>query len=402
MHEAVKQPYAHIERTAKAAKNLVVRPVCYFLKDRALNTLVAYAAIKVIVLLGGVLVAIIGTKYHVLAAAPSFPSVLTIWDGGWYTGIALNWYAEGYPNSAAFPPLYPLLIKVLSFNQPVLIPWVAVILSNAFSFVGLYFLYKLVPLVVDQKYRLRICFAYMVFPVLIVVGLVAYSEALFLALTIGAYYFWKRSKFGFAALLAAGSIFTRQVGAFILIIFVVDMVYGYWSRRDIPQVFKQLSVIVVTSASVGALYLFYYLTFGDPFIVARVEAANWDQTLSVWNVIFVTGLSLVGIDVQPLSHFSLSPTPLIAVSSVILAATAICLLKRDAALAAYSLISVLLFLSLSTRQSFLRFVAATFPLYLFFGLMLSSDWRKNLPVGVIAIIVAIENMCIWVSGAWLY
>ncbi|MGZ4933882.1 MAG: hypothetical protein ACXV49_05245 [Halobacteriota archaeon] len=399
MFESVEQTYVRIVRTAQ---ELIRRPVCYFLKDRALNTLVTYAAIKVIVLLGGLLVAMAATRYHILAAVPPFPELLTNWDGGWYTGIARNWYTEGYPNSAAFPPLYPLLIKVLSFNQPAVIPWVAVILSNAFSFVGLYFLYKLVPLIMEERYRLRVCFAYMIFPVLIVCTLVAYSEALFLALTIGAYYYWKRSRFAFAALLAVLSIFARQVGAFILIIFVVDMAWEYWSRRNTQRMLKQLRVIAVTCLSVGALYLFYYLTFGDPFIVARVEAANWQNTLSVAHVYFNIGLSLIGVDVQPLSNFTPFPVPLIAVSSALLAATAFCLLRRDAGLAAYSLVSVVLFLLMSTRQSFPRFVAATFPIYLFFGLMLSRDWKKNLLVGVIAVIVAIQNMTIWISGAWLY
>ncbi len=401
MFEIAEQTYVPIVRTAQ---ELIKRPVYYFLKDRALNTLVAYAAIKLIVLLGGVLVARVTREYRVVTG--SFPALLTNWDGGWYVGIAQDWYAHEYPNSAAFPPLYPLLIKALSFNQPTTMPWVAVILANAFSFVGLYFLYQLVPLIVDKKYRLRICFAYMVFPVLIVCNLVAYSEALFLALTIGAYYFWKRSQFGFAALLAACSIFTRQVGAFILIIFVIDMLYGYRTHRNAPQVLKQLAVIAITCVSVGALYLFYYLTFGDPFIVARVEAANWQNALSIAHVVSTLKLSLIGVDVQPLTTFAPIPFPLIAVSTAVLAATVFCLLKRDAALAAYSLISALLFLLMSAYQappqSFLRFVAATFPMYLFFGLMLSNNWKKNLAVGVVAVIVARENMYIGLSGVWLY
>lgn len=71
--------------------------------------------------------------------------------------------------------MYPLLIKIFSLNQPTLMPWVEVLISNAFSFIGLYFLYKLVPFVVNEKYRLRVCFAYMVFPVLLVCNLVSYS-----------------------------------------------------------------------------------------------------------------------------------------------------------------------------------------------------------------------------------
>jgi hypothetical protein len=112
-------------------------------------------------------------------------------------------------------------------------------------------------LVVNEKYRLRVCFAYMVFPVLLVCNLVSYSEPIFLAFTIGAYYYWKREKFGYAALLAVFSIFTRRVGAM-------------------------------------------------------------------------------------------------------------------------------------------------FPLYLFLGLMLSDNWHKNIVIGTIAVVIAIQNMFIWTTGAWLY
>lgn len=50
----------------------------------------------------------------------------------------------------------------------------------------------------------------------------------------------------------------------------------------------------------------------------------------------------------------------------------------------------------------MRYIAAIFPLYIFLGLMLSDNWRKNIVIGVIAIVIAIQNMFIWISGAWLY
>ena len=393
----------HYSIITQKAKKLLMRPVRYYLKDRALNTLVTYGGIKAVVLLGALIAAFIATAIHQLPALPSFPYSLTNWDGSWYTNIAYSGYAYNYPYSAAFPPMYPFLIKVASFNQLTLIPWVAIILSNAFSFVALYFLYQLAPLVVGKKYRLRTCFAYMVFPVLIVCGLVAYSETIFLAFTIGAYYFWKRSKFGFATLLALGSVFTRQVGALILVVFAVDALYAYWSRRDAKLAYRQLIVIGVTCASVAALYLFYYVVFGNALILAHVEATNWGNALSPANVFYVIGLSLAGIDVRPIAASAIpSPVPLIILGAIVVVFAAICLRRRDVALSIYSLFSVTLFLSMSARQSFVRYVAAIFPIYLFFGLLLSSNWKKNLFVGVLAVAIAVQNMYIWLSGAWLY
>src|SRR5450830_355159 len=207
---------SYYSAVARRAKALLKCPLHYYLKDRPLNTVVMYALIKAIVLLSAVLLSL---RYQPSALFRN-PVFLANWDGNWYRGIAYHGYAFGYPYSAAFPPMYPLLIKIFSLNQPALMPWVEVLISNAFSFLGLYFLYKLVPLILDKKYRLRVCFAYMVFPALLVCNLVSYTEPIFLAFTIGAYYYWKREKFGYAALLAIFSIFTREVGAFILVIFL--------------------------------------------------------------------------------------------------------------------------------------------------------------------------------------
>ena len=377
---------------SRNVKQNIARPIRYYLADKALNTLVIYAAIKIVVLVGALLVALIATRYQ--HPMPVFPASLTRWDGGWYISIARSNYVEQYPYSANFPPLYPVIIKLLSFNQPSAMPWAAIIASNVFSFVALYFLYRLVPLIINERYRLRVCFAYMVFPVLIVCSLVAYSEALFLALTIGAYFFWKQDKFGLAAALAIGSVFTRQVGVLILVIFICATLHEYWFKRDTKRVLRQLAATVATAAGVGALYLFYYVRFGNPFIVMQVlaKAPFWNNTFSPYNVVRSLGLSFFGPD----------PVPFVAIGALVLVATFVCLYKRDVTLSAYSLLTLLLLLSISHQWSFVRYLAATFPVYLFFGLMLFNDWRKNLIIGSILVAVAIQNLYVFFTGAWLY
>jgi hypothetical protein len=259
-----------------------------------------------------------------------------------------------------------------------------------------------VPLILDEKYRLRVCFAYMVFPVLLVCNLVSYTEPIFLAFTIGAYYYWKRAKFGYAALLAIFSIFTRQLGAFILVIFAVDMLYGYVAHRERSRVIRQLAVIAITCAGVGLLYLFYLYRFGNPFIVSSVEAANWKNTLSVANLF--NNVRTYGFQAPSLAPFNYAVVPIFLVDTLLVVATILALLKRDLALSAYSFVSFGTCLSLSPggNNSFVRYIAAIFPLYLFLGLMLSDNWRKNIVIGIIAIVIAIQNMFIWISGAWLY
>jgi hypothetical protein len=387
---------SYYSAVAYRAKALLKRPLHYYLKDRPLNTVVLYALVKAIVLLSAVLLSL---RYQP-SALFQHPVFLAKWDGGWYEGIAYHGYAFNYPNSAPFPPMYPLLIKIFSLNQPTLMPWVEVLISNAFSFLSLYFLYKLVPLILDEKYRLRVCFAYMVFPVLLVCNLVSYTEPIFLAFTIGAYYYWKREKFGYAALLAIFSIFTREVGALILVIFLVDMLYGYVSHRERSRVIRELAVIAVTCAGVATLYLFYLYRFGNAFISPQVQAASWGNMISSANISHNVVNALAGLRIGLVNY---SAVPIILIDALAVLATVLFLLRRDLALSAYSFVSLLLFLSLSNLGGFMRFVAAIFPIYLFFGLMLSDDdWKKNITVGVIAVVIAVQNMYIWISGVWLY
>lgn len=382
---------------SKKVQALVARTIQYYTKDRLLNTLVVYAAIKIIVLLGAIAISL---RYQPTALLQD-PMFLSRWDGGWYQGIAYNGYAYNYPNSAAFPPMYPFLIKIFSLNQPAAMRSVEVLISNAFSFLGLFFLYKLVPLVVDEKYRLRVCFAYMVFPVLLVCNLVSYSEPIFLAFTIGAYYFWKRARFRLATFFAIFSIFTRQIGAFILIIFLFDMLYGFFSQRQRSQVIRQLVVIIITCAGLGTLYFFYFYRFGTPFIVSSVEAANWKGTLSVANLFY--NVRVYGFQGPSGEPFNYAIVPIFLIDALLVMATIVTLLKRDLALSAYSFISLATYLFLNTwPNSFVRLVAGIFPLYIFLGLMLSDNWQKNIIIGVIAVVIATQNMFVWISGAWLY
>lgn len=381
--------------------SLLMRPAHYYTKDRPLNTLVTYGVIKAIVLLGAIAASLLYQPQALLQT----PMFLAKADGVWYTGIAYEGYAFSYPYSAPFAPLYPFLIKVFSVNDPALMPWVGVLLANAFSFLGLYFLYRLVPLVVDEQYRLRICFAYMVFPALTVCSLISYTEPLFLAFTIGAYYFWKQSRFGFAALLAILSVFTRLYGAVILVIFLVDTLYGHVSGRKRSGAINQLAVIGATCAGVATLGLFYYYTFGDPFAAARIQATLWHNSFSITNLLEnVRIYGFEGLSRVTLSYpFNFSAVPILLIEALLVVATAIFLLKRDPALSAYALVLLVIFLSLSQIMSFMRHVAAIFPLYFLLGFLLSVDWKKNVTIGAIALVVAIQNMFLWIIvGEWLF
>jgi hypothetical protein len=150
------------------------------------------------------------------------------------------------------------------------------------------------------------------------------------------------------------------------------------------------------------LYLFYLYRFGNPFIVSSVEAAFWEDTLSVANVF--NNVGAYGFGVPSLKPFNYAIVPIFLVDILLVVATILALVKRDLALSTYSVVSLVFSLLLHPGgcNSFVRYIAAIFPLYLFLGLMLSDNWRKNIVIGTIAVVIAIQNMYIWISGTWLY
>ena len=77
---------------------------------------------------------------------PGFLSYWAHWDGAWYVEIATEGYGERAPQSTAFFPLFPLLVRLGSFvgGGPAL--W-GVLVSLAATLFATYFVYR-----VAEKY----------------------------------------------------------------------------------------------------------------------------------------------------------------------------------------------------------------------------------------------------------
>ncbi len=379
----------------------------YYLKDSPFSTLVTYALIKVGVLVPAIIIALKYAPEGLFYVSKYSNFFLARWDGNWYIGIAhVGYHGFNYPASTAFAPMYPLLIKVLSGNNFAYMPLSAVLIANAFSFLGLYFLYKLVPLVLDETYRLKVCFAYMVFPILTLSGLVAYSESIFLAFTIGSYYFWKTEKYLLASLLAVCSIFTRQLGILIIVIFVVDTLVGYVTKQHKDQdqqqnhkrILKRVLVLLTSVAGAGAFYLFYYLISGTPFILLEAQSffSNSFSPLKVLPYVIVRFMADM-----PKEQAYTATVPIMLLMTIVIIATALFFFRKELSLSVYAIAQLLVYLSMSYPNSFFRWTASIFPIYLFFGYMLFDDWKKNAFVGILAVAVVIQNIYVWITGGWV-
>lgn len=154
------------------------------------------------------------------------------WDGGHFKGIAESGYAFSY--QVVFFPLYPLLIKALTFlNIPVL--WGGLIISNLSAVAALFFLYKLVNLDFEENISKKTVFLTLAFPTAFYFTAM-YSESLFLLLTVTAFYMARKNYWFFAFLLAALASITRLTG--LIVILAIGLEYFLKTVR-LPE-FKEI------------------------------------------------------------------------------------------------------------------------------------------------------------------
>ena len=141
---------------------------------------------------------------------------LTSWDGWWYLGIARDGYhaaplVEGY-HDYAFLPLWPALIRLLSWPWPELAGPIAVILANVLFVAGLVILVRLGEKVVGPERAALGAILLAIFPYSAVFSM-AYAESLFLCLSTGAFLAAERDRRLLAGILIALAAVTRLQGA---------------------------------------------------------------------------------------------------------------------------------------------------------------------------------------------
>jgi hypothetical protein len=145
---------------------------------------------------------------------------LTTWDGWWYLGIARDGYhvaptVDGY-HDYAFLPLWPMLIRVLSWPWPQFSGLVAVLIANA-AFVGaLVLLVRLGERVVGRERAILGAALLALFPFGAVFSM-AYTESLFLLLTVGAFLAAEMDHRPAAGILIALSALCRLQGAILVV-----------------------------------------------------------------------------------------------------------------------------------------------------------------------------------------
>ncbi|HET7677517.1 MAG TPA: mannosyltransferase family protein [Candidatus Limnocylindrales bacterium] len=195
---------------------------------------------------------------------------LTSWDGWFYLGIVREGYhaapVAGVYHDFAFLPLYPLLVRVLSWPWPEQAGLVAVLLSNVAFLVAMVLLYELGRTRMPAHRAARAATLMAIFPFGFVFAM-AYTESLFLALTVGSFLAAERDRRVLAGLLLGLACLTRIQG----IVLVIPLAW-LWLSRDGWRPRPNLVTLGLAPLAVVGFFAYTTSLTGDPraFFTAQV------------------------------------------------------------------------------------------------------------------------------------
>jgi mannosyltransferase PIG-V len=180
-------------------------------------------------------------------------------DALWFLRLGTDGYREG-DGSAAFFPLYPMLIRAVAW-LPVVGPLgAALFISNGAYFLALLLLHALTRRELGADAAPRTLWFLALFPTSFFF-LAPYSESLFLLLTIAAFGWARRERWALAGAAGAAAALTRSVGAVLIVALLVEAIRQI-RREDRPALPRLLGA---AAPALGPLVYFgwWQLRFHD-------------------------------------------------------------------------------------------------------------------------------------------
>ena len=211
---------------------------------------------------------------------PGWHNLVTAWerfDGLWFLRIATEGYVDG-DGSAAFFPLYPLLIRFLS---PVLggHPLAAALfVSHAAAYGALAVLYFLTASEWDERVARRTVLYLAVFPTSFFL-LSPYSESLYLLLVLVCLWGARRGRWAVAGLAGAGAAATRNLGILLLLPLVVEAFQRWREDRAGRRLVTSLTWSGVVVVGLVA-YLAYWRALSGDALAPLHQQATWQREAS--------------------------------------------------------------------------------------------------------------------------
>ena len=266
----------HMAETAAAPVRLrdgVRDALLVFLGVRIGFSLLGFVAAGVIASREGVPVV---TGWPIEAVSAGWRLLLTAserQDAAWILAIATRGY-DAADGSAAFFPLYPLMIRVVAWLPGIGPLGAALLVSNACFAGALVMLHGLTRLEGMSREAARLTVLLIaIFPTAFFF-LAPYSEGQFLLASVSAFWFARRERWGLAALAGALAASTRSIGVLLVLALGVEAVMR--SRADGRSVVPRLAAALAVGIG-PLLYLAWWRVAHDDALAPWRAQANWQR-----------------------------------------------------------------------------------------------------------------------------
>jgi hypothetical protein len=194
------------------------------------------------------------------------------WDGTWYSLVAEGSYSEGLSATAAFFPLYPWLMQLLSDITGLPVETSGWIISHLAFLGGLIMAYKLIRMDFSEKIARWSLVALAVFPTAFFFSAV-YTESLFLFLSVTTLWAARKNDWLLAVIMCFFATMTRSagimLGAPLAVLFIQQ--HGWDLKRWFP---KALLALV---PPMGLVIFGWFLTTKD------LGFLGWQEQQWQWN-----------------------------------------------------------------------------------------------------------------------
>ena len=341
-------------------------------RDVLLTFLITRISIVVIAELASVLIAQ-RTGTHVAVSSNPALVVWGRWDAVHFLDIATKGY---YGTDMAFFPLYPMLIALLGrLTGSHLLAGLAI--SNAATFFGLLFFYKLVEHQYNRQVAQRAIFYVSIFPMAIFFSAV-YTEPLFFALTVAAFYYIRERRWVTAGLLGALASATRVEGVLLAVPFVIEWfvalplragagaVFAELRKRPIDTIVRPLIGTLLIPVGLGAYMIYLWILRGDPLYFSHVQI-HWNRHLAPPWVSIMHSFALIS-KMHFRFHLVAGQLQELAFTALMLVTLIIGFRRLRFSYWVYMALSILVPMSTSSLMSMPRFALVLFPMFVLFAL----------------------------------
>jgi len=335
---------------------------------------------------------------HLSPDVHPFVNMWARWDAGWYLDVAKNGYRflPGEQSNVAFFPLYPYVVPLVhgAIRLPGDAGWllVGIIVSNTALFVTLIYLYRLIRLDYDRRTAARAVLYLCVFPTTMFLSAV-YSESLFLALVVTAFYYARAARWLATGVLAAAATLCRPAG----LLLVVPLGFEYLSQREFRRrrIRANCGALILPPLALAGHLAVLRWRFGSWDVISKAEAIEgWNRSLTLpWNTLLYS-LQHIGSSVGYHGAFELVFT------TILIALAIFACFRLRPSYAIYSIVSVLFATSWGDLKSAPRFGLVIFPIMILLALLGQHKTFNRTYLTVSAILAAV-SMVVFSQWGWV-